>query len=250
MKPLYLLLNLLFVAGGLYVYDTVVRPQEPAAPTETAALRTEAPPPASPHAAPDLPPPLRLEGVGHDAWRSEVEMRLRELEALRAARTTVVRDEGPTTPTSTSPLDTSFLPEGTNPSGDVPQFRTEDVATFRRLLEAVEQQRREEGNIERFDRVVERLGLQLTDSQRAQARKANEEYTGKIRDAFRGSTERIPREERATRLAEMREEYRQVLYTILPAADADQLLGATSRSFQAWNGEDPRPPAPRLAPDR
>ena len=229
MKLSQLALTLVLVAGGIFVYDALVDREAPEPTPE--AIRTEPPPPA--HTDAELPPFAVLEGRGDEIWRADIERRLEELEVAPAAAGRSEAGEtvaGPGVP-GTAPVEGEAeedVDENGNPRPR--RFTRKDVATFRALLETVERQRREEKTRRQMHDGLKKIGVELNDVQANQV----VDLTLKLYRGFQAKTRSLPRndENRSARLAvfnELKEDYADELYGIVPVAEADRILDAINR---------------------
>ncbi len=238
MNVLQLVLTLVLVAGGLFVYDTFVADRSPPAPTESLRVDTPAAPPP---ATTPVEPPMRVElqGAGVEALVRRVEAleaRAEELAAAASRRAT----------------------PGEGGAGIPPGFRVEDVvdveepifderelAWFRAMKDEVDRQQRQE----RFERMIsnqlERTGVSLTDEQREGVLKATLDYRQSITARYRQEGfSKQPAEVRNEALSQLRADYEQSLYMLVPAAEADKILQQMGR-FPGMSGRQFGPGRPR-----
>lgn len=231
MKPTQLLLTLILVAGGIFVYDALVV-REPADPAPETIRQEPSVAPAPTPEAEELAPFPVLEGRGDDIWRSDIERRLEGLErspdvAGRTESSAALEASGvPGVPAGES--EDEVLDENGQPRKR--RFTPKDVATFRALLETVERQRREEKTRRGMLDGLKKLGVELPE---AQANKVVDLTVGLYR-GFQAKTRGMPKGEegRAQRLEifrELRTTYADELYRVVPPDDAERIVEAIDR---------------------
>ena len=223
-----LVLTLVLVAGGIFVYDALGARTAPDAPPET--IRDEEPPAAP--VEPEPAPFAILEGRGDDIWRAEVERRLALLETVPTADTTTspegVEAGVPGVP-GRSPDETQGE-EGDAAEGEAPRrrrFTPEDVATFRALLETVERQRRVEKTRRQMLDGLKKIGVELDKEQANQV----VDLTLRLYRGFQQETRGMPqgeagRDQRLQVYDRLKQGYADELYRTIPASDADRILEA------------------------
>jgi len=228
MRLSQVLLTVVLVAGGIFVYDALLaRPPEEAPPAD---LHAASPPAAEP--APALPPFAVLEGRGDDLWRADVERRLAELERRGNGATTTEAgslDEPASSsdaPDEEAPADGESAEDGA-PARERRPVTHEEVARFRALLEAVERQRREEDVRRKMREGLKKIGVELTEPQT----KSVVDLTLRFYRGVQQKLQTIPQgeETRDQRLAlyqQMKRDYADELYGIIPAAEADRIMQA------------------------
>ena len=229
MKLSQLALTLVLVAGGLFVYDALVV-RDPAEPTPDAIRSEELP---APQTEAELPAFAMLEGRGDEIWRSDIERRLEELELTPAVARSSEAIEGepessvPGAPPSAGEDEETFDEDG---KPRPRRFTPKDVATFRALLETVERKRREEKTRRQMLDGLEKIGVELPDVQ------ANEvvDLTLRLYRGFQAGTRNLPKGEEGhgQRLAvfnQLKKDYSDELYGIVPPADADRIIDAINR---------------------
>jgi len=229
MKLSQLALTLVLVAGGIFVYDAlVVRDQVE---SEAEPIRTEEP---QRSVEADLPSFAVLEGRGDEIWRADVERRLEQLEGAPAeAGRTQSQAEGPASGVpGVAPSeddDEEALDENGHPRPRA--FTHRDVATFRALLETVERQRREEKIRRQMHDGLKKIGVELTP---AQANEVVDLTLGFYRNV-KGRLQQIPegeetRGQRTALYQQLKSDYADELYGIVPRTEADRIMEAISRN--------------------
>lgn len=228
MRLSHVLLTVVLVAGGIFVYDAlVVRPPEEPPPVE---LRADAPP--APEAVAEIPPFAVLEGRGDDLWRADLERRLAELESRvdGGRKVEVVPGESPAAPPEGADADAAedeaIAGEGEPEAGRRAVTR-EEFARFRALLEAVERQRREEDVRRKMRDGLNKIGVELTEPQT----KSVVDLTLRFYRGVQQKLRTIPqgeetREQRTALYQQMKRDYADELYGIIPAAEADRIMHA------------------------
>ena len=230
MKLSQLALTLVLVAGGIFVYDAFVVREAPE--PGPAPLREE---PAPPTEAEPAPFPI-LEGRGDDIWRADIERRIEELE--HSAPTTAGTTRAGESPTPGLPAAEDGDPDEseTTEGEDAPRsrrFTPRDVATFRALLETVERQRREEKTRRQMLDGLKKIGVELDPTQADQV----VDLTLKLYRGFQAKTRSIPKDEqgRDQRLAvfnELKRDYEDELYGMIPPGEADRIMEAINARAQ------------------
>lgn len=236
-----LVLTLVLVAGGLFVYDTFVAERSPPAPTEPLLVDTS---PATPTAATPDEPPMRVElqGAGVEGLLRRVEALESHVEELAAAAASAGR--------RTTPGEGGVgIPPGFRVEdvveADEPVFDERELAWFRAMKDEVDRQQRQE----RFERMIsnqlDRTGVSLTDGQREGVLKATLAYRQSITARYREEGfSKQPAEVREQALTQLRADYEQTLYTLVPSAEADKILEQMGR-FPGMSGRQFGPGRPR-----
>lgn len=221
-----LVLTLVLVGGGLFVYDAFIAERaEPVVP--------EAPPVVQPAIRPveSVEPPMRVElqGAGLDgivARLDDLEARIGDLMGRDADGPVGGRD----LPRGIRmDLPTALQPDG-SAEGETPEFDPEVMAWFRAMKEEVDRQVRQERFEQMIGNQLDRTKVVLTEEQRDSVIQATIAYRGRIRTSYRekGFSEKAP-EERKQALDLLKADYEQSLYTLVPAAEADQILEQMGR---------------------
>ncbi len=232
MKYLPVLLNVVLVVAAILVYDALRKPE----PTGYAGVGLHDRPGPGPSAAAPATAAGSLAGRGDEAWREVYESRLARLEkevASRAAPAAVggggVVPEGDESSSDLSSLlgaeDLPLLEEGEDAETASSRFTEKQLRTFRALLETVEQQRTADRARQGVDRLIDRAGVQLTDAQKEAVATATLTHFQKLRD-LRGQAGAA--EDRRALFQTAMDDYRRTLETIVPASDADALVGQLS----------------------
>jgi hypothetical protein len=229
MKLSQLALTLVLVAGGIFVYDAFLVREAAEALPET--VRVEQPAPLGDEG--EMPSFAVLEGRGDEIWRSDIERRIEHLEVAPAAadRTEGAADGVESGVPGAAPVEGEegeALDE--NGNSRPRRFTPKDVATFRAVLETVERQRREEKTRRQMLSGLEKIGVELNDVQANQV----VDLTLKLYRGFQAKTRGLPRSEenRDQRLAvfnQLKKDYADELYGIVPPAEADRIIDAINR---------------------
>lgn len=227
MKLSQLALTVVLVAGGIFFYDALG--SRDAAEVMPEIVRVEQPAPVQGEG--EMPSFAVLEGRGDEIWRSDIERRLEQLEVepTAAGRTEEVPDGVESGVPGTAPVEgEEALDENGNPRPR--RFTPRDVATFRALLETVERQRREEKTRRQMHDGLKKIGVELNDVQANQV----VDLTLKLYRGFGAKTRGLPRSDanRDQRLAvfnQLKEDYADELYGIIPPAEADRIIDAIDR---------------------
>ena len=230
MKLSQLALTLVLVAGGIFVYDALVVRDAGEQVAET--IRDEEP--HRPVEA-ELPSFAVLEGRGDEIWRSDVERRLEQLEQTptTAGRTEAAGDGSESGVPGVEPVPGDAEEEAVDEDGNPRprRFTRQDVATFRALLETVERQRREEKIRQQMVDGLKKIGVELTD---AQTKEVVDLTLGFYR-GVKGRLQTIPqgeetREQRAAVYQQLKSDYADELYGIVPRTEADRIMEAIQRN--------------------
>ena len=240
--PLILLLNLLVVATGLFVYDTVRadRTYGVDAPVEADRSLLEARVASLEQRMAERGPELRAVGT------EDLMARILTLEAALRAR--------PAAPASAPTLDDARpfasgvdedLAAGSVDSEDeaspTPSGLDEkDVKRVQRLMEEADRRRREEWAIQRLDRTLERLDIELSAENKQRVMAATDTFRTTLREAFgEARASGLPPEDMGPVLETARVQLTSTLESFLPASDAEQLVQALSRPGRRAPGGGP-----------
>ena len=177
MNLLQLVLTLVLVAGGIFVYDTFVaddpQPVTPDAPPVEVPV-TRAPEP-EPEMRVDLP------GAGVDCLVSRID----DLEARLAESLIEARERRPdSVGGGLGPAPGEFRVEDVE-EGEEPEFDERDLAWFRAMKEEVDRRQRQERFEQMISGQLDRTGVELTGEQRQGVVKATLDYRAKIRETYR-----------------------------------------------------------------
>lgn len=228
-----ILISVLTVSAGLLVYDTVREDPQP---------RLAAPEVYTPVLDGDedgeLEPEPYLEGYGIEALSARVDKLAREYQALKQALEAAgakVGEDGMLSAGPSRPGDGLELPvvdEGAD--GDSVDFDEQFLRSFRTALERVEADRREERVVSGLDRQLDRLGVQLDESQRESVIQSTMNFREKTRSLWqelpRGSDEES-RERRRSAFETLREEYSTTIYSLVPTAEAEKIVDGMGRGI-------------------
>lgn len=228
MKPAYLLVNVLLVGAGLFAYDTL-RAERPVPVTEPVPV-VRAPEPAA-EPAPEPLPGISLVGMGEEQIFERLDKMAKRLASLETqlkqqGRTRVIADsgDGAGTPAYGAPVSLDTLPQDEDGN---PVFDAQEMAWFRALKEEVDRQVRMERYEDMIGRQIDRMEVSLSDEQREQVIAAAIDFRNSIRDSIRQLGDQpgeTTREAREAAVAEVRENFSQTMYSLVPASDAEILL--------------------------
>lgn len=220
-----LLVNMLVTGGGLVIYDQL-RDDAPAqTPSEDVELSLE------PELIEDTTTRVEqaeLIGSGTDSLFRDLEKQKREIAELRGLVAKLVKSGGDISAIeggTAGPLPSMELPD--LPEDAEPEdFDERTIRVLRQHLDEIERQRRQERVVEGINRQLERLGVELSDTQRDDVVAATVTMRDKIRDVWRNARG-LDEEGRAALREEMtkvQDEYKTSLYNFLPASDADKIV--------------------------
>jgi len=222
--PALLAANILIVGAGILTYD-VMQPDAPMAGVtadgETIDLtRIE-------KRLDDLE--RRLDGFGGAASDRKVTSRLLNMESRLAAM-----ESAATPATTASPAAT----ESENAAGALVaaaedgELAAADLATVKKAVEQLESDRERQRSGRGVDRIIDRLGLQLTDDQKKRLGDEFTAFRGKMRDNFRnGRTEGRTREDMIANMETLRDDFGKSLTEFLPQTDADSIIEELGNSM-------------------
>jgi hypothetical protein len=228
-----LVLNLLFVAGGIFVYDALVRGDgrcsEPAPVQEAPQEIAREEPVAAPQPV--------LQGAGMET----LARRIAALEATLAARPAPATVAGVVpdsrgdreSPALTGTGGTDGASSGTI-GGEVlapspSAFEPQRLADFRAMLDVVEKQRQEERRIEAVKNQLQRLEVQLTPDQERAVIAEISKFREKLADTFRGPNRDGDRTERESQYQQLVQEHEQALLRIAPANEVQKIVAGMGR---------------------
>jgi hypothetical protein len=242
MKPAALLLNVLLVAAGLFVYDSLKKDAEPAGPRDVPEYITRTEPEREPAREPD-PPALRLEGLDPSAQLARLSGQISELlsrvNRLEAENRTLRASVGSGRPVGEPS-------NGSGPVWDVDGNPDADIdpamlARFRDYMDAVERQKRDERFEEMIQGQFDRIGVNLPDEQRMRAVKATVVFRERVRETLQqqvgGSDE--SRRERLEAMEALRQDYAREINQIAPPSEAQKIIDGMGR----YPGMSARPDA-------
>jgi len=100
-----------------------------------------------------------------------------------------------------------------------------DIETVKRAMEKIDSDRNRERSARGVERLLDRLGLQLTDDQKQRLGDEFATFRGKVRDNFRnGGMEGLTREEMVANMGTLREELGTSIGEFLSATDAEAIV--------------------------
>lgn len=243
MKPAaQLIVTILLVAGGIFVYDAmVVRPPEEAS---GPILRTEEAAGASEEPRTEPPSSFAvLEGTGDDIWRAEVDRRLAELEQVR---TEAVGDAGaapegmPAVPGKEGEEGEEGADEPLDPEVQE-QVERQRLKWFREMLEKVERQRRWEQAARKVKQYFDNLDLALTDEQMRDAVRTTVQYQAKWGQMKRKlDAEKAGDQARKDGYANLFNEYHEALGSVIPTSEADLIILALKNAAAKRDQQQPK----------
>lgn len=228
-----ILISVLTVSAGLLVYDSV---------REEPLPRVEAPEVYTPildgDEDRDFEPEPYLEGYGLDALALRVDKLERENRALKEALTAAgakVGDDGTISPGSISAgsgFEMPVVDEGVD--ADAVAFDEQFLRSFRTALERVESDRREERVVSGLNRQLDRLGVQIDESQRDSVIQSTVDFREKTRslwrDLPRGSDD-DSRERRRAEFEKLHDAYSTTIYSLVPTAEAEKIVDGMGRGI-------------------
>ncbi len=229
--PLILLLNLLVTGTGIFVYDALRSDGPTGLDATVVADRSQLEARVDALEARMIDEGPQLRSIDNQDLLDRILVLESDLRAARTAGPAAAEVGGPiergTSDGLASRVDDA-LPLG---DGDLAELDERDVAKVQRLMEAAEQKRREEREIQRLDRTLERLEIQLSDEDKKRVRDAQADFRSTLQQAFRrgpqpGQTEEDRREARRTVLDTARTEFTTSLESFLPSSDAEPLVQA------------------------
>ncbi|MDF1702243.1 MAG: hypothetical protein P1V36_13895 [Planctomycetota bacterium] len=242
MKPSYVLLNVVLVAAGLFLYHTLVGAPAPA-PTGGDYSHLE------PDDLGEIPPgddtPILLDSGADQALSRRNAENIADLKRELALYLAKRRSAGTA---SDDPLASAG---GTMPAlsdldqvdEDNPQFDERSLRSLETMLDEINRRKAEARNRTRLEGELTRLGVDLTDEQRGAVVEATVAYQGKARALLQQGW---PRDEagRASRkeaFGKLRDEYTATLGTLVPAAEAEKISSSRiSRSYGSFFGNQRR----------
>ena len=234
MKPSYVLLNVVLVAGGLFLYHTFVAPapQTPAPadydPFETDDLAD---------VPDDLPDPVLLDSGADDALMrrnaENIAELKRELAMLLARRSS---STGGSDEPFASAKDGSLpaLSDLDQVDEDNPVFDERSLKSLELMIDEINRRKAEERNRTRLSGELDRLGVDLNDDQRASVVQATLDYQKKARVLLRQGwpKDEAGREARKDAFGKLKDEYVATVNTLVPASEAEKITSSRiSRSY-------------------
>lgn len=226
-----LLLNALITGAAIFTYDVV---KGDAAPADTPTYEMGMTADPAPKTGDDYTPEPSLQGIGDEVWRAKVGKHEAEIASLKELLAKLTAKGGSSAAASGSdgPVASLDLPI-VNEGDEDPEFDEDTLRSLRKMMEQVEQQRRNERVVEGVKRQLDRLGIELSDDQEKGVIDATMGYRTKMgqmwRELPRGNDDET-REKRKEAFDGLREEYSKTVYSLVPAADAEKIVGGMGRS--------------------
>ena len=220
--PALIAANILIVGAGIMTYD-VMRSDAPTAattadgePVDVAALEDR---------LDELE--RRLDGLSTIQTDRKITSRLLKLEQQLAARETGATPMAAAGSAKVLParLPASAAPpsEGGSELADADDERSVEIV--KKAMERIEADRERERSARGVDRMVDRLGLQLTDDQRTRLGEEFSAFRNKVRDNFRnGRQEGRTREDMQAEMETLRSDFGTSLGQFLSQSDADAIV--------------------------
>ena len=180
----------------------------------------------------------QLAGYGLEALDARVAKLERENKALKAllqAAGAEVSDDGMLSVSSSdgdTPFELPVVREG-DELADV-DFDEQFLRSFRAAMEKVETERRQERVVDGLNRQLDRLGVELNDSQRDSVIESTMGFREKTRSLWRelprGSDDES-RESRRQAFEAVREEYSTTIFNLVPSAEAEKIVEGMGRGI-------------------
>jgi hypothetical protein len=229
----FLILQTLFTAGALVVYDTV---KSDGTQTSASAPAESQPTLSRPEQEPPSAGPV-LVGAGMDDLMRRIGTLERQLAAQAKPGATAAVVEG----SGTAPAERSGAPElpfevGTDPAA---QFDPQHLATFRAMQEIVEKQRQEERRYNMYRDQIRLLQLNLTPDQEKVVITTTIARDQKRGEALRELGPAGDREARVAAREAAQTEWQQAIEAKLPTFEAQKIVEWGARS---WGGMARREP--------
>jgi hypothetical protein len=238
MKPSYLLLNVVLIAAGLFVYHTVVGAPE-GAPSAYDHLESDHLGDLPADRAPD---PILLDSGADAALARNNANRIATLEGLLA----VLKGR---TGEGEAAADPAFASTGGSAmpslsSGDLvdvedPVFDERTLKSLAVYLDEINRRKMEARNKTRLENELTRLGVDLSDNQRESVVDATMAYQQKTRDLLKQgwSKDDAGKEQRKKAFGGLKDEYVTTLNTLVPAVEAEKISGSRmSRGYGGFTG--------------
>lgn len=247
----YLLVNVLVVGSGLFLYDTLKSDPQPAAfvPVRTASDEPVAPSPE--------PGAVVISGADAEFLAKRNKVRLDELEAALAVlrrgstATAPAGDGGATSGEPTLGNGAMNLPEAE--AGNAVSFDERTLSTLKTYMDEIrrrdEEQRRREG----ITQELARLDVKLSDAQNEALIDATLTYQDKARDLMRKGFDRTEEGQNQRREAfeGLRTDYVAVVNSLVPSVEAEKITsGRLGRSFGFFGRGDEGGPGARFTGTR
>ncbi len=223
----YLLINLLMVGGGIFIYDNLKSDTGSGSDAPVYdPLTAEAPSRDEPTPAPE---PMELDGGANDVTNRDNTRRINSLERtiadLREELRSLKGSNGGGTTTSGNGVMPSMA------SSDLvdeenPVFDDGTLSTISAYLDEINRRKNEERQMRRIETELERKDIDLSESQKESVVKETLAYQAKARDLLRKqfSRDEAGREERRQAFQGLQDEYASVIKSLVPEQQADQIL--------------------------
>ena len=248
MKPSYVLLNVVLIAGGLFLYHTFVGAPAPAASTGEYSHLEGDDLLDSPQ---DLPDPVMLDSGAERALSRRNAEGIADLK--REIATLLARRGAAGSGGSDEPF-ASGKDGGLPAMSDLDQVDAEDptfddrtLRTIEAYMDEINRRKAEARNRTRLDGELTRLGVDLSDDQRASVIEATVGYQKKARDLMQRNW---PRDEagktaRKEAFGKLKDEYTATIQTLVPTAEAEKITSSRiSRSYGSFFGNNRRAARP------
>ncbi len=241
MKLSYLLINVVLVAGGIFVYDEIKSPDPTQVHTDyTGGLTADAPDTPSD----DRPAPMTSGGLrdrSDEALADRVAAMERLLSSLSARRAERADD-------GTGPLASNGgkLPELSATDfidPDDPVYDEKTLQTIASYMDEINRRKQEERQRNRVASELDRLGLELSDAQQKSVVDETLAYQGKARDLLRQGFARDEDGRTARREAfkTLQDEYKNTINRLVPTAEAEKIANSRiARGMGFYSGRNTR----------
>jgi len=221
--PALIAVNILIVGAGIMTYD-VMRTDPPT------VAQTADGEPIDLSTVEDRLSDLerRLDGFSTIKTDRKVTSRLLQMENRLAAMEAAPAEAA----ASLAATATETTSMGALESTDATELAGADLAKIKKAMEQIDKDRDRERSTRGVDRIVDRLGLQLTDDQKKRLGEEFAAFRNKIRDNFRnGRMEGQTREDLIANMETMRDEFGTSLGTFLSQTDADAIVSEIGSSM-------------------
>ncbi len=223
MKLSYLLINIVLVAGGIFVYDQIKSP-DPAGTTGGGYDPLQADAPYDPEPAPEGAGSMTsggMRGSSDKATIRALEDRLASLERLISRRTPPSSDGTPAPVGGKLPelAATDFIdPEN-------PSFDEKTVQTIEAYVDEINRRKAIARQRERVGAELDRLGVELSDEQKKNVVDATLTYQDKARELLRQgwSRDEKGREARKEAFSSLQDEYATTINRLVPTSAAEKI---------------------------
>ncbi len=243
MKPSYVILNVVLVAGGLFLYHTLVgAPQRAPAGGDYSHLEGD----DLLDSPQDLPDPVMLDSGADGALsrrnaESIADLR-REIATYLARRGTASGGDADQ-PLGSAGGALPALSDLDTVDGDDAVFDDRTLKTIEAYMDEINRRKAEARNRTRLDGELTRLGVELSDGQRASVIETTVGYQKKVRAVLQGSWGRdeAGRTARKEALGKLKDEYTAAIHTLVPTAEAEKITSSRiARSYGSFFGNNRR----------